>query len=395
MDVRHLLERGGRRNAFRSAVLLGLALLLMGTGPAGEGTTAIIGPESPYVSGRVPFSLEVGREEASRIDIVVWYLDGRQVQRSTAPPYRVVIDLGPAVLPHRITARAFTDTSETVWAGEYRTRGLSVAYNDRVALVVVPVTVMHPDGWFQTGLQRSDFRVYEDGEEQPLKCFSADVVPVNVGLLIDASDSMRGNVREIRKAARSFIARLSPEDRATVMSFNHDLVRHCSFTGDRAQLFGALETFRPGGGTALYDSLYGATRAFRQDSGKRVIILFTDGQDEKYRRPAEARRRMERAVSAAARANITVYTIGLGRDVDHEKLAYIAETTGGAVFRLERIRDLAETYDRIFEELGSQYTLCYRPRARDEEAEVWRRIRVEVERPGLIVRHKKGYLPSR
>jgi len=378
----------------RLAALLGVALLLSATA-AGEPATAINGPESPYLSGHVPFSLEVGRAEAARIDLVVWYLDGRQVHRSTAPPYRVLIDLGPAVLPHRITARAFTDTSETVWTGEYRTRGLSVAYSDRVSLVVVPVTVMHPDGWFQTGLQREDFRVFEDGKAQELQCFSADVVPINVGLLIDASDSMQGKMREICKAARSLVERLSPEDRATVMSFNHDLVRHCPFTGEGGQLKEALKTFRPSGGTALYDALYGAARAFRQDSGKRVIILFTDGRDEKYRRPAEARRRMERAVSAASRANITVYTIGLGRNLDHEKLASIAETTGGAYFHLERIRDLAGAYGRIFEELGSQYTLCYRPKTGAGEVEPsWRSIVVEVSRPELLVRHKKGYLPS-
>ncbi len=307
------------------------------------------------------------------------------------------VSLGPEVLSHRIVATAFTEDTAELWSGEYRTLGLSVAFRDRVSLVVVPVTVLHPEGYFHTGLGREAFRVYEDGVPQDLTCFANDVVPLSVALIVDSSQSMRGKVREIRKAAGTLIDRLAPDDTATVMSFDDDLVRHCSFTGDKQLLHESLKGFGASGGTALYDALYGASRAFRKTEGKRVIILFTDGQDEKYRRPAETKRRLERAISAASRANITVYTIGLGRYVDTDTLETMADTTGGAYFHLGAIRDLAGAYSRIFDELGSQYTLCYRPGVppETEDQKLWRSIRVVVADPDLIVRHKKGYSPSR
>jgi Ca-activated chloride channel family protein len=389
-------KHGARRQPLMVSGLL--CLLALAGGQAWPGPrTGICGPESPYLSGQVPFSLEVSDDDATRIASVSWYLDGRIVQRTSAPPYRVIIDLGPQVLSHRIAATAFTEDAAEIWSGEFRTLGLSVAYRDRVSLVVVPVTVLHPEGYFQTGLGREAFRVYEDGVLRDLTCFASDVVPLSVALIVDSSQSMRGKVREIRKAAGTLIDRLAPDDTATVMSFDDDLVRHCAFTGDKELLDESLKAFGASGGTALYDALYGAARAFREIEGKRVIILFTDGQDEKYRRPAETKRRLERAISAASRANITVYTIGLGRYVDTDTLETMADTTGGAYFHLDEIRDLAGAYGQIFEELGSQYTLCYRPGAPSAaEGQIpWHTIHVEVQDPDLIVRHKKGYSPSR
>lgn len=381
-----------------------LVIVLAATLPAGstvggadEPAYEIHGPESLYLSGQVPFFLEVDADQQGRIVSVIWYLDGRQVHRSHKPPYHVIFDLGPAVLPHRIVATAFSDDATELWSGEHRTLGLSVAFSDRVSLVVVPVTVLHPEGYFHTGLTRGHFRIYEDSVRQELVCFANDVVPLSVALVIDTSKSMRGRMKEIRRAARTLIDRLAREDLATVMSFDDDLVRHCRFTGDKPLLHKMLKDFRPGGGTALFDAIYGAARAFRESEGKRVIILFTDGRDQKYRRPAEIRRRQERAVAAAVRENITVYTIGLGRDVDGEMLTKIADTTGGAYFHLGDIKDLAGAYGRIFEELGSQYTLCYRPETGEAAPgePSWRSIRVEVEDQSLIIRHKKGYSPSR
>lgn len=393
---------GAGRAGFVVVHLLFLSLFIVSAAvtAAGEKTAqplfGIQGPESPYLSGRVPFRLDVGPGQGRLIGSVCWYLDGRQVRRCTTPPFEVTIDLGPDVLPHRIAAAVFSDDRNQLWSGEWRTLGLTVAYNDRVSLVVVPVTVLHPDGYFQTDLARERFRVFEDGVPQELTCFSSDLVPLSVALVIDSSNSMRGRVREIRKAARTLIQRLSSADQTTVMSFDDDLIRHCEFSGDRELLFEALKGIGPGGGTALFDALYGAARAFREIQGKRVIILFTDGQDEKYHRPAEKRRRLDRAVSAAAKENITVYTIGLGQDVDQEMLTTVADTTGGVFFHLDGIRDLAGAYGRIFEELGSQYTLCYHPAAGAvEEDSPWRSIRVEVDDRTLLIRHKKGYVPSR
>ncbi len=389
-----------KRNLFLGVgmlLLLACAVAATGQQDADPPALRILGPENPYLSGRNPFSLQLGDFDVRGISCVSWYLDGRLVHRTNVPPYQVTIDLGPDVLPHRIRATAFSNDTGQVWSGEFRTLGLAVSYSDRVSLVVVPVTVLHPEGYFETGLDLDAFRVYEDGVRQELTCFSNEMVPLRVALLIDTSKSMRGKVRDIRKAAWGLIERLSVEDVATVMTFDHDLVRHCEFTRDKQLLEAALKGLGPGGGTAMFDALYGAARAFRESGGKRVIILFTDGQDEKYRRPAEARRRLERAISAASRANITVYTIGLGRDVDGAMLERIADTSGGAYFYLEAIRDLAGAYSSIFEELGSQYTLCYRPAAAERTAEQtpWRSIRVEVPDRELIVRHKKGYSPSR
>ena len=154
-------------------------LLLLAVTPAAavedEPPYAIAGPESPYLSGRVSFHLETTLAGGQRLHTVSWFLDGRQVARVGQPPYRVTVDLGPDVLPHRISATVLDEEARELWRGEFRTLGLSVAYSDRVALVVVPVTVLHPEGWFHTGLSREAFRVFEDGVEQELTCFANDV----------------------------------------------------------------------------------------------------------------------------------------------------------------------------------------------------------------------------
>jgi VWFA-related protein len=380
------------------AILLLLLPVLTATAWADEGigsTYRMVVPESKYLSGPVPFSLASDGDGAfDTVEAVAWYLDGRRVALTDRPPYRVVIDLGPDVQAHRITVSVFGNGMDKRWSGEFQTFGLSVAYSDRVSLVVVPVTVLRPDGSFHTGLDRDDFKVREDGELRQLRCFSADLVPLSMILLLDGSSSMMGRQRKQEKAARKLVDVLGPGDEATVMSFNNDLVRHCQFTGDRSVLRKALDRLSAGGGTALYDALYGAARVFGQSSSKRVIILFTDGRDESGRSGGDARARLDRALSAVSRADAAVYAVGLGPDVDRDLLEEITRATGGRFFQLERMSGLAEAYGRILEELGNQYTLCFRPGQAPGANPGWRTIDVELSDPQLVVRHKTGYSPS-
>jgi len=383
-----------RRSVIPFVLLLSLAVVA-GTAGIHDTPFRIVGPPSPYLSGQIPFSLATDGENGfAGVERVAWYLDGRKVALADQQPYRVVIDLGPDILAHRITATVFAEGMATVWSGEFQTHGLSVAFSDRVSLVVVPVTVLRPDGSFHDGLIREDFRVYEDGEQRELSCFSADLVPLHVALLLDASSSLEGRKRKLIRSARQLVDSLGPEDRATVMSFNNDLVRHCEFTGDRTVLHLALDQLETGGGTALFDALFGAARTFGESPSKRVIILFTDGRDESSGSVVGTRERLDRALAAVSRADAAVYAVGLGRDVDRDLLEEVTGTTGGRFFQLERIKGLAETYGRILEELGNQYTICFRPAPVAGTPPTWRPIRVELSDPRLTVRHKAGYSPS-
>ena len=259
-----------------------------------------------------------------------------------------------------------------------------------VDLVELYTTVLDRKGRPVPGLAREDFRVREEGEPQELLRFEwVEGVPIHAAILLDTSTSMVEEIDQAERAALRFFEQLlTPRDRAAVMTFADRPRLVVPFTNDRAVLAGGLVGLEVEGETALYDSVIYSLWYFSGVRGKRALVLLSDGEDSR------SRYRFEDALEYARRAGVAIYTIGLGlpakADLARAALLRLAAETGGRSFLVSRNDDLAEVYRSIELELRSQYLLAYQSSATGEG---FRRVEVEVSKPGVSAATVRGYYP--
>ncbi|HVS03722.1 MAG TPA: VWA domain-containing protein [Thermoanaerobaculia bacterium] len=260
-----------------------------------------------------------------------------------------------------------------------------------VDLVELYTTVVDRRGRPVSGLAADDFRVREDGREQPLLRFEwVENLPVHAAVLIDTSTSMVERLRDAERAAlRFFDELLTPRDRAAVITFNDQPQLKVRFTSDVEVLSGGLAGLRAEGETALYDSLIYSLYYFGGIRGKRLLVLLSDGEDVK------SRYRFEEVLEFARRSGVAIYTIGMSlptsADSARMALGRLASETGGRSFFTEGAAGLGDIYRAIEEELRAQYLLAYQSDQSDGAG--FRRIEVEVQGRGLSARTLAGYYP--
>lgn len=266
-------------------------------------------------------------------------------------------------------------------------------FRARVDLVWVTASVVDANGRLITGLTREDFRIWEDGEEQPIAQFTDQRVPVSLGVLLDASDSMRGQpMTDARQALDHFVSDLlEPEDEAFVATFNHFPRLAALWRQPPSAVANALDDVRPSGGTAIYDALAGASVLFeRRQHTRAAFVVISDGAD------TASDRTLHQAVDAIRRTDTFVYAIAIddgqgapGSRVNPEALREITGMSGGYTEVVRSAADLGPATARIADELNTQYTLGYSSTRRPDGA--WRALRVRVSRPDLFVRARRGY----
>jgi Ca-activated chloride channel family protein len=231
-----------------------------------------------------------------------------------------------------------------------------------------------------------------------VELFSNEDTPVSVGLVIDASSSMRSKLGEVVAAALRFATLSNPHDELFAIRFNDDVRdalrdRRFLLANDRSDLESALTSLVPEGRTALYDALIsGFDHLAEGTRPRKILILISDGGDNASHATLDA-------VLARARAsNATIYTIGLFEDQDPDKnprvLKSLAQTTGGERFLPRSAGSLLQTCERIAREIRSGYTIGYVPPDRDG---AYHRVRVLLDTPDrrLTVRTRPGYFASR
>ena len=294
--------------------------------------------------------------------------------------------------------------------------------------VLLPVTVRDASGALVKNLSRSDFRVYEDGTEQPLSELQARQVPADVALLIDASSSTAESFEDFRRAALDFAAQLGEEDRVCLLKFDDRVELLQDWTRSRTQLKRSLGRLAPGMFTRFNDALYLTAREQMKPTPqrRRALVILTDGIDSGRGQTAAAalkallesqsavyvisntqiaRRRKQAELDTllngdASSVNFNSLRIGDLReglrvlDASEQSLALLCATTGGRLHRPESFDALGDLYRGIAEELRQQYALYYRPlnKARDGS---FRRVRVEVKTPGAQVTARVGYYAPR
>lgn len=266
-------------------------------------------------------------------------------------------------------------------------------------LVVLPAIVTDRHGGFVGDLDGGAFAVYDNGRPMKIELFSNEDTPVSVGLVIDASSSMRPKLGEVVAAAMTFARLSNPDDELFAIRFNDDVRK---VTGDaltvRAEdgnaLREALLSIRPEGRTALYDGLVDSLDVLDHAASRqrKVLILISDGGDNASRTARDV------VLERARRSNASIYTIGLFDDDDPDRnpklLKSLARETGGERFLPRSAGPLVGVCERIAREIRAGYTIGYAPPDRDG---VFHHVRVEARSPEgrrLDVRTRPGYFAA-
>ncbi len=270
---------------------------------------------------------------------------------------------------------------------------------DEVNLVF---TVTDKRGRFVKDLKQNDFKVLDDKKPpMQIKDFRSETdLPLRVGLLIDASNSIRERFKFEQEAATEFLNDIVRRryDRAFVIGFDSTPEVTQDFTDSGEMLSKGIHMLRAGGGTALYDAVYFACRdklLKAGDSGaavRKAIILLSDGEDN------QSRVTREEAIEMAQRAEVIIYAIstnisGVVQRGD-KTLQRIAEATGGRYFAPFKLQDVANAFSEIEQELRSQYAMAYKPADFRPDGR-FREIDISADRKGLQVRARKGYFAPR
>jgi VWFA-related protein len=262
--------------------------------------------------------------------------------------------------------------------------------------VRVIFTVTDKHGRYIKDLKQNDFKVIDDKKPSQIRSFRSETdLPLQVGLLIDASNSVRDRFKFEQEAAIEFLnSIIRPRyDKAFVVGFDATPDVTQDFTDNTELLSHGVRALKAGGGTAMFDALYYACRdkllkEEHEGAVRRAIILLSDGDDNL------SHVTREEAIDMAQRAEVIVYTISTNisgmKGKGDKVLERIADATGGRAFFPFQIRDVADAFTSIQDELRSQYAMAYKPADFAADGR-FRSIEILAQEKGLKVRARKGY----
>jgi len=265
------------------------------------------------------------------------------------------------------------------------------------ASVPVYVTVTNAEKQLVPDLTIEDFEVFDNTKPQTINVFENKPVPITTVVMLDTSGSMTGNIDFLKEGVEQFLLRLLPEDKAQVGEFNDKIKFHPGeFIDNRDRLVYLLKNELDFGyPTRLYDAADESLARLEPMPGRKVLVLFTDGDD------TSSKIGVSKVMDRAREKDIMVYGIGLvneyfngqskQRSSPDRGLKKLAEDTGGGYFELKRTADLNETFTRVAQELHSQYVLGFSPEALDGKIH---KLDVRVKRAGMTTRARKTYVAA-
>jgi Ca-activated chloride channel family protein len=270
-----------------------------------------------------------------------------------------------------------------------------------IEVINLNVSITDARGQYVTGLGKDDFAVFEDGVKQEISIFAHENLPISMVLMVDTSASMDDKLSAARTAGKRFVRTLRPQDMAQVMQFNDRATVLQDYTSDHATLEAAFDRTEASGPTALHNALYVALKDLaKQKSGaelrRRALVLLSDGED------TASLVSDEQVLELARKTEINIYAISLRAKTAPDRnrmkfsqavhlLTALTQDTGGQVHFPNSLSELEAVYDRIADELRTQYSLGYVSSNKRADGK-WRRIVVRVPaQEDLKVRHKLGY----
>jgi Ca-activated chloride channel homolog len=290
-----------------------------------------------------------------------------------------------------------------------RVRAQDGVFRSGVQLVPLTVTVTDRGGRYVPDLTAADFAIFEDGRRQVISQFSAGHVPVDLGILLDTSSSMRNDLALAQQAASGLVRQLREGDRGAVVGIASTVRFHQSMTSDLARVDMALRSTQANGNTALYDAVYIALRQYQQEPlsssevRRRAIVLLSDGMD------TSSHVAFDDVLDLLRRVQVTVYVVSLGADPtmlrgtagertsseSAHALSTLARESGGRLFTPRASGELPAIYDAIGQELSNQYVIGYVPSGPATDG-IFRHISVGVLQPHAgMARTRAGYYADR
>jgi VWFA-related protein len=240
-------------------------------------------------------------------------------------------------------------------------------------------------------ISADDLVVSEDGVDQKVDTFHEAEDPVSIVLALDASGSMRKSADALVAAARTFVEALRPQDKLSLVFFSDGVVVAHDLGTNRQTSLDAIGSYRPVGGTALYDAIAGAFTTLKTVEGRRAVVLMSDGRDENNPGTGPgSQHTLAQVLELAREVDATVLPIGLGTNLDRQGLERLAEISGGAAYFPADASQLLAQFTRTVENLRRRYVLGYTSThvARDGS---WRTVEIKSRSVNHVIRSRSGY----
>jgi len=263
-------------------------------------------------------------------------------------------------------------------------------------IVSVLATVTDADRRLVPSLTIDDFEILDNEKPQPITIFDNKVQPITVIVMLDTSLSMTNSLPLLRAASEQFLIRLLPADKARVGAFNDKIEFSSRFTNNRDELVSDVKDLDYGNGTRLWDAVGASLDELKGVEGRKVILVFTDGDD------TASKAGLGTVTDRARDEEVMVYAIGLESEFfDGQRmirtrpdrgLRRIAEETGGGYFELKKTAELAPTFTRVAQELHSQYAIGFEAKQLDGRVH---KLTVRMKQPGMTARARRSYVAAK
>jgi Ca-activated chloride channel homolog len=341
-------------------------------------------PAGGYVSGLVQLKVVyTGDGGGAAIEDVTFFADGRQICVAPGSKMECEWDAGAAVEQHALRAVARLRAGGRVIAN-VRTRSLAFAETAKVNIVQVNVVVT-AGGRFVKGLTRDAFRLLDDKQERPIVGFDPNGAPLELVLALDVSASMQEALPDVQAAAKTFLNALGSRDRVTLVAFNDSVFTLAGRDVDSQTRIQALDKLSAWGRTALYDVIVRSVGLLARQPGRRVIVVFTDGED------VASSATFDDVTRVLSDSDTTLFAVGLGRDSRLQSfkaiLEALADASGGLALFAEHSDKLSEPFAEVIADLSNQYTLGFEPRHDGKPHS----LTIQVPGRSVRVRARRGY----
>jgi Ca-activated chloride channel family protein len=274
--------------------------------------------------------------------------------------------------------------------------GQQATFKAGTSIVPVLTTVTDSQGRLVPNLEQEEFTILDNGKPQPITLFQNETQPFTVVVMLDFSFSMTTHLDLLKQATEQFILRMLPADKGQVGAFSDKIQFSGEFTNDRDDLVAALKDLQFGNPTRLYDAVDASIDMLQDVEGRKIVLVFTDGDD------TASRKGMGDVLDKARATETMVYAIGLEsefpigpgrmqRTRPDRGLRKLADETGGGYFELKKTTELAPTFTRVAQELHSLYTIGFAPTLLDNKEH---RLDVKMKQAGQTGRARKSYIAS-